>query len=194
MLYWSGVNLTDATRTFVGICFVVCCSSAVRVLFSIRSAYCSASPRRVKPSSVDSWLMAQFGPGSALAAQCPRVPPPDGWRAWLPDADGPIPDALAERVQALIDDQGAPLGATESYPLPGVTTLVRLEPRVWGRDVQGTLVQGCFRSVGIYLPAGTPPAASGAAPSSDKLAKTIGVLTVMSLAVGTVATLANWSK
>jgi len=103
---------------------------------------------------------------------------------------------LAERAQALVDNQEAPLGATESYPLPGVTTLIRLEPRVWGRDEQGTLIQGCFRSAGIYLPVWAPPAAGAVTPpsSDSKLAKVIGVLTVASLAVGTVATLAAWSK
>lgn len=140
--------------------------------------------------------MAQFGAGSALAAQCPRVPSPDGWRPWLPDADGPIPDALTRRAQALVDDQEALLGATESYPLPGVTTLVRLEPRVWGRNAEGVLVEGCFRSAGIFLPSGAPPGAGAVTPpaSDSKLAKVIGVLTVASLAVGTVATLATWGK
>jgi hypothetical protein len=100
-----------------------------------------------------------------------------------------------QRAQALVNDQGAQLGSTESFPLPGVTTLLRLEPRVWGRDEKGALVQGCFRSGGIYLPVGAPPGAGAVVPpSTDKLSKTIGVLTVMSLAVGTAATLINWSK
>lgn len=85
-----------------------------------------------------------------------------------------------------------PLGATESYPLPGVTTLIRVEPRIWGRDAQGELVQGCFRSGGIYLPDGetvTPPSSP-----DDKLSKTIGILTAVSLVVGTAATLVTWGK
>jgi hypothetical protein len=137
--------------------------------------------------------VTQFGAGSALAAQCPRVPPPDGWKPWLQELDGPIPESLAERAQALVDNPEVPLGATASYPLPGVTTLVRLEPRVWGRDEKGALVEGCFRSVGIYLPSGTPNVVTPPAGDS-KLAKTIGILTVASLAVGTVATLARWNQ
>jgi hypothetical protein len=135
--------------------------------------------------------MAQFGSGSALAAQCPVAPIPDGWRAWG-DPDGPIPDTLVKRAQAIVADTSVPLGATESYPLPGVTTLIRVEPRVWARDAQGNLVQGCFRSAGIFLPSGggvTPPSTS-----SDSLSRTIGILTVASLAVGTAATLATWGR
>jgi hypothetical protein len=134
--------------------------------------------------------MAQFGSGSALAAQCPVAPIPDGWRAWT-DADGAIPDALAKRAQAISADQSVPLGATESYPLPGVTTLIRVEPRVWTRDAQGALVQGCWRSTGIFLPSGagvTPPS------SGDSLSRTVGLLTAVSLAVGTAATLAAWKR
>jgi hypothetical protein len=99
-------------------------------------------------------------------------------------------------VKALIADESMPLGATESYPLPGVTTLIRLEPRVWGRNAEGVLVEGCFRSVGIFLPSGAPPGAGAVTPptSDSKLAKVIGVLTVASLAVGTVATLTTWGK
>lgn len=135
--------------------------------------------------------MAQFGAGPTLAAQCPRVPPPDGWRAWLPETDGPVPDALASRAQAFASDASIPLGATESYPLPGVTTLLRIEPRVWGRDAQGGLVQGCFRTGGIFLPDGssepvTPPTAG--------IDKAVGVLTAVSLAVGTVVTLSTWKR
>jgi hypothetical protein len=137
--------------------------------------------------------MAQFGAGSELAAQCPRVPSPDGWRAWLPEADGPVPDALTHRAEAVAGDASVPLGTTESYPLPGVTTLIRVEPHIWSRDAQGMLVQGCFRSASIYLPIETPPGA-GVTPPSDSLSKTIGILTVVSLAVGTAATLAAWGS
>jgi hypothetical protein len=136
--------------------------------------------------------MAQFGAGSALAAQCPIVPTPDGYRPWA-DADGPIPDALAKRAQAISLDPSIPLGATESYPLPGVTTLIRIEPRVWGRDAQGNLVEGCFRTGGIFIPSGSPSAAGITPPStSSGIQKTIAVLTVASLAVGTAATIAAW--
>lgn len=134
----------------------------------------------------------QFGVGPELAAQCSRAPTPDGWRPWS-DADGPIPDALDKRVAALATDQSIPLGATESYPLPGVTTLIRVEPRVWARDPQGTLVQGCYRAAGVYLPDDTPEGA-GATPPSSKLDRTIGVLTAVSLVVGTAATLAAWGR
>ena len=128
--------------------------------------------------------MAQFGADPALAAHCPTAPTPDGWRPWT-DVEGPIPDALLKRAQALVDDATVPLGATESYPLPGVTTLIRVEPRVWSRDTQGNLEQGCFRSAGIYLPemsVVTPP-------SSDKTNTLVGWLTAASLAVGIGATI-----
>jgi hypothetical protein len=135
--------------------------------------------------------MAQFGAGPELAAQCPTVPAPDGWRPWT-DAEGPIPEALEKRAAAFVADLSIPLGSTESYPLPGVTTLIRIEPRVWSRDAVGNLVQGCFRSGGIYLPDGgvTSPQEKG----GSGWEKTIAVLTVASLAVGTAATLYSWGK
>lgn len=85
------------------------------------------------------------------------------------------------------------LGSTESYPLPGVTVLLRVEPRVWGRDEQGKLVQGCFRVGGIFLPASLP---GGVTPPAEdaKLNKTIGWLTAASLVVGTAATLFTWGR
>lgn len=131
--------------------------------------------------------MAQFGPGSELAAQCPRVSIPDGWRAWT-DADGPVPDVLAKRAEAFVGDTSIPLGATESYPLPGVTALIRTEPRAWGRDAQGNLVEGCFRAAGIYLPDASP-AGAGITPAESGWSKAATVLTVASLAVGIGATL-----
>ena len=86
-----------------------------------------------------------------------------------------------------------PLGTTESFPLPGITTLIRVEPRIWSRDAQNNLVQGCFRAGAIYLPSG---AAAGAgqgvtAPSDASLNHTVAILTAVSLAVGTVATVAT---
>lgn len=134
--------------------------------------------------------MAQFGAGSELAAQCPTVPAPDGWKIWS-DADGPVPEALGQHAAAFAADADVPLGSTESYPLPGVTALIRIEPRLWGRDAEGKLVQGCWRSTGIYLPSGegvTPPEKGGG------WDKAIAVLTVASLAVGTAATLYTWGK
>ena len=71
--------------------------------------------------------------------------------------------------------------------------LIRIEPRVWSRDASGNLVQGCFRSAGIYLPSGTPDKVTPPS-SSDTTEKLVGVLTVVSLAVGTTATLATWGK
>ena len=94
----------------------------------------------------------------------------------------------------MASDPGVPLGTTESFPLPGVTTLLRVEPHVWSRDSQGTLVQGCFRASGVYLPSGSVAGAGVTAPSDAGLNRTVGVLTVVSLAVGTVATLAAWGK
>lgn len=134
--------------------------------------------------------MAQFGAGPELAAQCPRVPTPDGWRPWL-DSDGPIPDGLSARAKALVADASVPLGATESYPIPGVTTLIVVVPQAWGRDANGNLVEGCFRVGGVYLPSGTPSVAvpSVAPPAESGTAKAVGVFTVISLAVGTAATL-----
>lgn len=136
----------------------------------------------------------QFGAGPELSAQCTRVLPPDGWRAWT-DAEGPIPDGLSKRAAALAADTNIPLGVTESYPLPGVTTLIRVEPRAWAREASGALVPGCFRSAGIYLPDDAPEGAGVTAPTStSKLDKAVGIFTVLSLVVGTVATLATWGK
>lgn len=136
--------------------------------------------------------MAQYGAGTALAAQCPVVPAPNGWRPWAPDSDGPIPDALAARAQAVAADATIPLGATESYPLPGVTTLIRVEPRVWGRDAAGNLVQGCFRTGGVFIPDGAPDAAGITPPStSSRAEKVITALTIASLSVGTIATVVS---
>jgi hypothetical protein len=137
--------------------------------------------------------MAQFGPGAPLAAQCPQVSVPDGWRAWT-DADGPLPPALLARAQAIANDKGVAPGTTESFPLPGVTTLLRLEPRDWMRDDQGNLIEGCFRVTGIYLPLAASAAtqATTATASDDRLTKTVGILTALSLGVGILGSLAAW--
>lgn len=111
---------------------------------------------------------------------------------WV-DSDGPIPEALAQRARAIADDPAAPLGTTEGYPLPGVMTLIRVEPHTWSRDAQGNLVSGCFRASGIYLPANAV-AVAVSPPSSDKLSKAVGVFTVVSLVIGTAATIATWGK
>lgn len=136
----------------------------------------------------------QFGAGPELAAQCTRASTPDGWRPWF-DADGPIPDGLAKRAAALAADTNIPLGVTESYPLPGVTTLIRVEPRAWMRDANGALVQGCFRAGGVYLPDDTPEGAGAVTPPEPSRAdKIVTVLTGVSLVVGTIATLATWGR
>jgi|GEM_PF-1162522 len=134
----------------------------------------------------------QFGAGAPLAAQCTQAPTPDGWRPWV-DADGPVPADLAARASAVNADQSVPLGSTESYPLPGVVTLLRVEPRVWGRDASGNLVQGCWRTTAIYLPAASAPAAAAVTPptTADNVTKAVTVLTAVSLAVGTVATVSS---
>lgn len=134
--------------------------------------------------------MAQFGAGPELAAQCPRVPSPDGWRPWI-DADGPVPDALAKRAQAIASDTSVLLGTTESYPLPGVTALLRVEPHVWGRNEKGDLVQGCFRAGAIFLPSGAPAVSAVTAPQEGGASKLVAGLTVASLAVGIIATVAS---
>jgi hypothetical protein len=135
-----------------------------------------------------------FGIGPEFAAQCPHVAPPEGWRAWT-DADGPIPEPLAIRAQAIADDDALPLGSTESFPIPGVVVLLRAEPRHWGHDASGNLVHGCFRFGGIYLPSSTPVTPVVVSPASDsKLAKTIAVLTAASLTVGIAASLAAWRR
>ena len=136
----------------------------------------------------------QFGSDAKLAAQCAQVPTPDGWRPWA-DLDGAVPDALAKRRDALAADQGVPLGATESYPLPGVVTLIRVEPRIWGKDDKGNVVQGCFRSAVVYLPYATASGAGVTAPSRmSGWQKAATVLTVASLSVGTVATIVSLRK
>lgn len=136
--------------------------------------------------------MAQFGVGPELAAQCPSIAPLVGYRPWA-DVDGPIPAELSARAQAAAANASADLGAIQSYPLPGITALIRIEPHVWGRDAQGGLVQGCFRAGGIYLPDGSATSETISAPTSaDRLSKTIAILTAVSLGVGTIATLASW--
>ncbi len=129
----------------------------------------------------------QFGADASLAAQCAQVPTPDGWRIWT-DADGNKPDGLVKRAAALTADQSVPLGTTESFPIPGSVTLIRIEPHVWGRDSAGNLVQGCFRVSEIYLPAGS---AGIRPPQVDPWSRAATILTVASLSVGTIATVAS---
>lgn len=134
----------------------------------------------------------RFGPGSQLAAQCTPVAPPSGWRPWTPDLDGPLPPALAAHVNdlALADDAQVPLGTTETFPLPGVTALIRVEPRLWQNGEPG-----CFRAGAVYLPAfTTETVVAPTAKDRTKLEVTIAVLTVASLTVGTIATLSSLSR
>jgi hypothetical protein len=138
--------------------------------------------------------MAQFGAGPQFAAQCPRARSPDGWRPWIPDLDGPVPPPLAARATALAGDGATPLGATESFPLPGVTALLRVEARAWLRGADGSLTEGCFRVGGVYLPADSPPA--GPPRSRDgggSWTRTVAILTAVSLGVSLLATLSSWA-
>ena len=135
----------------------------------------------------------QFGADASLATQCMPVPTPDGWRPWA-DLDGNQPDALVKRAAALAADQSVPLGTTESFPLPGVVTLIRVEPQVWGKDDKGNLVQGCFRSGSVYLPYGTGQGAGIRPPQVDGWSRAATILTVASLSVGTVATVASFRR
>ena len=130
----------------------------------------------------------QFGSDAKLAAQCATAPTPDGWRPWVDERDGIKPEGLTKRAGALAADSSVPLGTTESYPLPGVVTMIRVEPQVWGRDDKGNLVQGCFRSGSVYLPAAN---AGMTLPPISGWSKAATVLTVLSLSVGTVATVVS---
>ena len=105
-----------------------------------------------------------------------------------------MPEALAQHAERMAADQAVPLGTTESHPIPGITTLIRVEPRVWARDAQGTLIQGCFRVGTIYLPSGTPAIMTATAPSMSRMEKAVLVLTAASLTVGITATLVRWGK
>jgi len=135
--------------------------------------------------------MVKFGAGPDFAAQCPQTAPLDGYRAWI-EADGPVPDELAKRAAALGADTTLPIGATESYPIPGVTALMRVETHAWGRDDKGNLVQGCFRAVGIYVPELVAAGAGLNVPSSSRLETTIQVLTAASLIIGIGASVVAW--
>jgi hypothetical protein len=137
--------------------------------------------------------MTQFGAGPEFAAQCPSAPPPEGWRPWI-DADGPVPEALAQHAERLSADQVVPLGTTESHPIPGITTLIRVEPRSWAKDAHGVFQQGCFRVGAIYLPSGTPAVTTSVVPPMSRMAKAVTTLSVISLTIGIAATLAKWGK
>lgn len=133
----------------------------------------------------------QFGADPKLAAQCVLAPTPDGWRPWAESSDGPVPDALTKRAAALAADQAVPLGTTESFPLPDVVPMIRVEPRVWNKDEKGNVVQGCFRNGSVYLPYATAAGAGITPPQVSGLSKAVTVLTVASLSVGTVATIVS---
>jgi hypothetical protein len=100
-----------------------------------------------------------------------------------------------QRSKALVDDPAIPLGTTESYPLPGVTTLMRVEPSLWGR-VGSDLVQGCFRSAAIYVPAQSALVKSIEEKKEgiSQTTKLIGGLTIVSLTVGIIATVTSLRK
>lgn len=103
-----------------------------------------------------------------------------------------MPPALRDRANVLAS---SPLGTTENFPIPGVTAMIRSEPRTWAHDSSGGLIQGCFQAGAVYVPAGhetvIAPVASG---GLSRLEITVGVLTIASLAVGTAATIATWKK
>jgi hypothetical protein len=137
--------------------------------------------------------VTQFGAGPQLAAQCPRAPALIGLRPWT-DADGPVPVPLATRATVLAADTTVPLGATESFPLPGVTALIRVEARAWLRGADGSLAEGCFRVGGVYLPAENeeaivrPPILVNESP----WAKAAAILTVVTVGAGIIAGLTSW--
>jgi len=134
--------------------------------------------------------MAQFGAGPQFAAQCPRAPWLVGFRPWT-DADGPVPAPLAARATALAGDSTVALDTTESFPLPGVTALVRVEARPWLRGADGSLAEGCFRVGGVYLPIDSPPTAP--ARRDEGWSRTVAILTAASLGVGLLATVSSWA-
>jgi len=138
--------------------------------------------------------VAQTGVGPQFAAQCPRPAPPDGWRLWNETVDGPVPSALANRGIDMALDPGVPMGATESFPLPGVVALLRVETHVWGPDPgsAGKIVAGCFRVTGVYLPAETTTLVQPVTRESD-WTKVAAVLTAVTLSIGLAATLASWA-
>lgn len=102
-----------------------------------------------------------------------------------------MPPDLLERSRQVAE---SPIGTTESFPIPGVTTLIRSEPHVWGYDDSGALVKGCFQSGGVYVPTGHETVIAPERSGPSRLEITVGVLTVLSLAVGTAATLSAWKK
>lgn len=137
--------------------------------------------------------MPQFGAGTQLAAQCPRPDAPDGYRLWDPDWDGPVPDALAQRARAMATDASTPMGAMESFPLPGVVALIRVETHVWGPDASGKLVAGCFRTAGAYLPVEKTTLVQPLTRESP-WAKAAAILTVFTVGAGIIATLTSWAS
>jgi hypothetical protein len=137
--------------------------------------------------------MAQFGTGPQLAAQCPRPDAMDGWRLWSPDWDGPIPDALAQRAQTMAMDTAVPMGTVESFPLPGVVALIRVETHVWGPDGAGKLAAGCYRVAGLYLPVEKRTLVQPVTREST-WTKTAAVLTAVTLSIGLAATLTSWAS
>lgn len=137
--------------------------------------------------------MAQFGPGTQLAAQCPRPDAPDGFRLWSPDWDGPVPDPLAQRATTMAKDSSVPMGAVEGFPLPGVVALIRVETHVWGTDGAGKLTAGCFRVAGVYLPVEKTTLVQPVTREST-WTKTAAILTAVTLSIGLVASLTSWAS
>lgn len=186
--------MTTARLVFVATCTASTPFGSLLVPFRCTLRYLAPDRLDVSSRRALNSVAMQFGAGPELAAQCTHATTPDGWRAWLPESDGPLPEGLAKRAAALAADPGIPLGVTESYPLPGVTTLIRVEPRAWAHDASGALVQGCFRSGGVYLPDDTPEGAGVVTPPTSRIDKAVGIFTIVSLVVGTAATLYSWGK
>ena len=140
----------------------------------------------------------QFGAGPHLAEQCAPLPPPDGYRPWVTGIDGPMSAELRARAERFVAEE--PIGTTLvsggpsfAYPL----VLIRSEPQIWRENADGSISRGCFQASAVYVPYTatervTPPSTAFRGPT--KLEITVGVLTVVSLTVGTLVTLSSWKK
>lgn len=136
----------------------------------------------------------QFGADPRLATQCVLLPPPSGYRPWVAGIDGPMPPELRERARRFAAEE--PLGATlatSSSTHPPV--LIQVEPQIWQENADGSVSRGCFQVGAIYVPfTAAEKVAPPATPSRTKLEVAVGVLTVVSLTVGTLVTLSSWRK
>ena len=135
----------------------------------------------------------QFGADPRLAEQCTPLPPPEGYRPWVTGIDGPISPELRARAERFAVEE--PVGAVLATRIYGPSILIRSEPQIWRENADGSVSRGCFQVGAVYVPSTTvekvtlPPASS-----MSKLEVAVGVLTVISLTVGTVVTLSSWKK